>query len=70
MSLRNSVKEFLDQRSITPYRFWKDTSISRNTAYKLYNDPFYIPREQVLEAICRTYKIQPGEVIHWVPDEE
>ncbi|HLO50322.1 MAG TPA: helix-turn-helix transcriptional regulator, partial [Kamptonema sp.] len=68
-SMKNLIKPFLDERSITPYRFWQTTKISRVTAYRLYNDPTYIPGADVLTNICDTYKIQPGVVLLWTPEE-
>ena len=74
----NRIKEFLDNRpdpiagnpSTSPYRFWKDTQLSRTTAYRLYNDPSYIPTGDVLEKICSTYRIKPGVILDWFPDDE
>lgn len=65
--LKNRIADFLEERGITPYRFWQDTGISRETAYRLANDPSSIPRENVLCAICTFYEVQPNEVIVWVP---
>jgi DNA-binding Xre family transcriptional regulator len=67
--LKNRIAEFLEERNITPYRFWQDTGISSQTAYRLVKDSFSIPRENVLAAICNCYKVQPNEVIIWVPDD-
>jgi len=50
---------------MTRYRFWQETGLGRDTAYRLYNDPTYIPTGQVLNKICSTYKIQPGEFLEW-----
>ena len=68
--LRNRVAEFLAERDITPYRLWQDTGISRETAYRLANDSSSIPRENVLAAICNYYKVQPNEVIVWIPGDD
>jgi DNA-binding Xre family transcriptional regulator len=68
--LKNRIAKFLEERGITPYRFWQDTGISSQTAYRLVNDPFSIPRESVLAAICTRYRVQPNEVIIWVPDDD
>jgi DNA-binding Xre family transcriptional regulator len=70
MSMKNLIKPFLDQKGITPYRFWHDTGISRVTAYKLYNDSTYIPGADVLVSICDTYMIQPGLILEWVSDDD
>lgn len=70
MPMKNLVQPFLDSQGITPYRFWHDTGISRVTAYKLYNDASYIPGADVLVKICDAYKIQPGVILVWTPDNE
>lgn len=74
----NRIKEFLDglPDSVTgkphtsAYRFWQDTQLSRSTAYRLYNDGSYIPTGDVLDKICSKYKIKPGLILDWEPDDE
>lgn len=74
--MRNKIKEFLKtqldprtgQKGISAYRFWKDTNLSRPTAYRLAADPTYIPTGEVLDKICSAYIIQPGELLVWLPD--
>ena len=68
MPLRNKIKAFVDAQEITPYQFCKDTGLSQNTGYNLYNDPEYIPGPTALAKICGTYKVQPGELIIYVPE--
>jgi hypothetical protein len=72
----NRIKEFLDNRpdpisgagQTSPYRFWQDTGIGRDTAYRMYNDPTYIPASGALNKICEAYRMQPGDFLFWVPD--
>lgn len=68
--MRNRIKGIVERKGITPYRFWKDVGCSRDVAYKLFNDSSYIPRETVLEAICRAYDLQPGDLIEYIPDKK
>ncbi|MBV8886129.1 MAG: helix-turn-helix transcriptional regulator [Chroococcidiopsidaceae cyanobacterium CP_BM_RX_35] len=68
--MKNIIKPFLDGLGISPYRFWHAAGISRVTAYKLYNDPTYIPGADVLVKICDTYQIQPGAILFWMSDDE
>lgn len=76
--MRNKIKEFLDQRpdpvtgksGTSAYRFWKETSLSRPTAYRLVADPTYIPSGDVLDKICSTYHVQPGELLVWFAGED
>lgn len=65
----NRIHQFIQNRGITRYRFWQDTQLGRDTAYRLCNDPSYIPTGNVLDKICSTYKIQPGEFLEWRNDQ-
>ena len=64
--MRNKVKQFLELRQLSAYRLVKDTGISDTTGYRLAADPTYVPSAKVLEAICETYRVQPGEILEWV----
>lgn len=70
MPLRNRIKELIDSRGITRYQFCKETGLTQNTGYRLYKDPDYIPGSDALLKICKAYKIQPGAVIEYVPEED
>lgn len=70
MGAKNKIKDLLDQQGITRYRFWKDTGLSRATAYRLCDEPTYIPTGDVIEKICRAYGWQPGDFIIYEPDED
>ena len=66
MVLKNRVKEFTENKSITIYKFAKDVGISFNTAYRLANDPNHLPSITVLEVICDYYKIDPNKIVYRV----
>lgn len=68
--LKNRIKEFVDSRKLTIRQFWKDIGISRTTAYALYNNPDQYLAKNVMNAVCTTYRVQPGELMVWVPDSE
>lgn len=70
MPVKNTIKDFLDSRGLTVYRFHKDTGLSQTTAYRLYNESAEIPRSDVMQKICDAYRIQPGEILRWVPNEQ
>lgn len=73
MAVRNRVKTFIDSLGITRYQFWKETDLAQNTAYRLYDDPTYIPGSSVLNKICMTYRdkgVQPGDLLAFEPDGE
>ena len=67
--MKNKIKQFLEARDITAYRFIKDTGISDTTGYRLAADGSYIPSAKVLEAICKTYTVQPGDLLEWLPGQ-
>jgi DNA-binding Xre family transcriptional regulator len=68
--VRNRLNEFIKERGITAYRFWKDTGLSRPTAYRVCSDPEYPLAGEVLDKICDTYQIQPGAILYWTPKKE
>lgn len=76
--MRNKIKEFLERRpdpvsgkpGTSAYRFWKETNLSRPTAYRLVADPTYVPSGEVLDRICSTYRVQPGELLVWLSSED
>ena len=69
MAIRNDLKTLIDRQKITRYRFWKDTGLNRETAYRLYDDSYYIPGPEVMDKIAKTYGWQPGAYIFYVSDE-
>jgi DNA-binding Xre family transcriptional regulator len=68
--MRNKIKQFLESRGLSAYRMIQDANISDTTGYKLAADPGYIPSAKVLEAICEAYRVQPGELLEWIPSKE
>ena len=67
--MRNKVKQFVDSRNLTAYRFIKETGIAPGTGYKLYKNPKHMPSPSVLEVICDTYEVQPNEILEWTKDD-
>lgn len=70
MKARNNLKKLLDDQGITPYVFWQKTKMAQTTAYKLYNDPSYIPGKSVIEKIYAAFGWQPGEYIQVEPEAD
>ena len=70
MTVQNRIKKFIDERGISRYKLWQETKLGRDTAYRLCNDPTYIPTGNVLDKLCATYRVQPGEFLVWIPDDE
>ena len=67
MPVRNKIKEFIESKGISVYKFRQDTGIAQRTAYDLYHDPNQLPNSNVMTKICDCYQIQPSEIIEWVP---
>ena len=71
MSVKNCLKPVLEEKlkikKLTSYRFGKLTGLSDGTAHRI-DDPNWVPSPKILDVICRTFKIQPGEFLYWVPD--
>ena len=67
--IRNDLRRLLDQKGINAYRLHQQTGIHRATALKLYHDPEYIPRPDVMEKLAEVYGWQPGWYINYVPKE-
>ena len=69
MPLRNKIKEFVDNRGLSVYRFERDTGIAHRTAHDLYNKRSQIPAPSVLTKICDAYQVQPGELLEWMKQD-
>ncbi len=63
MPVKNKIKQILDAKKMTRYEFWKKTGLAQNTAYRLYDDPLYVPGAQVMTKIFEAYGWQPGDYI-------
>lgn len=68
MTMKNRIKEFVDGKGMSVYEFRKQTGIANRTAYDLYNNPEQYPGKGVMESICSTFNIQPGDLLYWEPD--
>ena len=66
--IRNNLKTLIDSQGITRYRFWKTTGLNRDTAYRLYNDPSYIPGPEVMDRIAEIYGWLPGAYLYYLPN--
>lgn len=71
MAVQNRIKDLVDKMNKTRYQFWKETKLAQNTAYRLYDDPSYIPGGTVINKICQAYPgIQPGDFLQYISDED
>ena len=70
MPVNNKIRELVDSREISVYRFRKDVGIAQRTAYDLYNNPNQLPSSNVISKICDTYRVPVGDVLVWIPPED
>ena len=70
MPIRNRFKQLAAARGDnTNYKFWKRSGLSQSTAYRIYQDASAYPSESVLSTVCRSYNVQPGDCLEYIPDE-
>ena len=61
--LINNLKDLLTQKDISSFALSKQASLSPTTTRKICNDERYIPSPDVLEKICLTLDVSPGDVL-------
>lgn len=69
MAVKNRVAQALEAKQMTRYRFWQETGLARITAYKLVNDPTYVPKGEIWDKVCQVFNCQPGDLMFWMPDD-
>ena len=68
--LVNTLKDILDYRNISSFKLSKISDLSPTTTRKIYSDEYYIPSPDVLERICLSLNVQPGEILKISPKLE
>lgn len=58
----------LSERKITKTQLCKDTGISTNVVSKISKNEVF--KTDTLNRICEYLKVQPGEIMEWIPDAE
>lgn len=58
----------LDARKITKTKLCKETAISTNVVSKISKNE--VLKTDTLNRICEYLKVQPSEIMEWIPDEE
>lgn len=58
----------LNERKITKTQLYKDTGISTNVISKISKNE--VLKTDTLNRICEYLKVQPNEIMEWIPDEE
>lgn len=65
--LVNTLKSVLDQRGLSSFKLSKLSQLSPTTTRKIYMDDKYIPSPDVLERICLSLEVQPGDLLQIMP---
>jgi len=68
--VRLRVYEIMRARRISAYRLSKGAQLSYATAYRLSRAGGRFARldARTLNALCRFFGLQPGNLLEWVPD--
>lgn len=48
----------------------ENRGLSQRSSLNAWNDPFWSPSAPTLHLLCRTFNLQPGDFLFYVPDEE
>lgn len=59
---------FLSERKITKTQLCKDTGISTNVVSKISKNEIF--KTDTLNRICEYLKVQPSDIMEWIPDAE
>lgn len=68
MILYYKLDKLLKERKITKTQLCKDTGISTNIVSKISKNEGF--KTDTINRLCEYLKIQPGEMMEWIPDEE
>lgn len=69
--VRFRLAEILEGRGWTAYRLAQETELTVPAAYRLADPDRPVQRLDMttLDTLCRVLKVQPGELLEWVPDK-
>ena len=68
--LINDLKLIIDSRGVSSFKLSKLADLSPTTTRKIYYDDKYIPSPDVIERICITLDITPGDLLKILPTIE
>lgn len=71
MPVMNKLRSVLEGKGIqNPNQLRTATGIGQQTALDAWNDPFWVPSAPTLQTICRVFKIQPGDFLFYLDDDD
>ena len=71
MAVKNRLKDVLIHllgEEITAYRVSKMTGLGNSTVLRVLNNPDWYPDKSTMEAICKTFRIQPADFLYYEED--
>lgn len=66
--MKCKLKEFLEERDLTQQRFAADVGLSPTTVGQLYRNSFRRLDNGTVEAICRYFSVELGEMFYIAED--
>lgn len=69
MPVRNILRSICEEKlSIpNPYQLRKRTGLAQGTCLRIWGEPDYLPDKGVMEKLCETLELQPGDFIIYEP---
>lgn len=69
--IKQNVRDWAEKAGMdTAYAFWKKTQLNEQTAYRLWNEANYIPRDKVMWRLYEIFGWQPGQYIYAQPESQ
>ena len=68
MAVKCRLKDFLEERELTQQRFAADAGLSPTTVGQLYRNSFRRLDNGTIEAVCRYFEVQLGDMFY-ISDE-
>jgi DNA-binding Xre family transcriptional regulator len=67
--VRLQLHELMINRGLSAYALSQGANLSYPTAYRMSRPAGHFGRlhAETLERLCRFLRVQPGELLHWVP---
>jgi DNA-binding Xre family transcriptional regulator len=66
------VAALLKERGLTAYALAKETALTEPRAYRLASEDGQFDRleHDAINELCAFFKVQPGELLEWIPDKK
>lgn len=64
-----TLRDYLKRQGITEHHLMRKLNVRPDTFYRFCNNELRRIPVDFLDKVCSELKIQPGEIIKWMPDE-